>query len=85
VTVDDAEIEPARAAVARLDGIHLCPEGAATLVAYGKAIARGLIAPEDRAVLFNCASGLKYAMPPVTERITRSQPLDYARLVARGG
>lgn len=83
VTVDDAEIEPARAGMARVDGIHLCPEGAATLVAYGKALARGLIAPQDRAVLFNCASGLKYAMPPVTERIERNKPIDYAQLVSQ--
>jgi len=81
VTVADDEVEPARAAMARQDGIHLCPEGAATLVAYGKALARGLIAPEDRAVLFNCASGLKYAMPQVTARIDRRQRIDYARLV----
>lgn len=82
VTVTDDEIEPARAAMARQDGIHLCPEGAATLVAYGKALERGLIAPEDRAILFNCASGLKYAMPRVTERIARAKPIDYAALVA---
>jgi threonine synthase len=82
ITVADDEIEPARAAMAREDGIHLCPEGAATLVAYGRALARGLIAPDDRAILFNCASGLKYAMPPVTTRLSRHGPIDYARLTA---
>ena len=73
--------EPARAEMARLDGIHLCPEGAATMVAYGKALKRGLIAAGDRAVLFNCASGLKYAMPPVAARLDRHQPIDYAAIL----
>jgi threonine synthase len=82
VTVDDDEVEPARARMAALDGVHLCPEGAATYIGYAKALQRGLIKPDDRAVLFNCASGLKYAMPPVTMRIDRHQPIDYATLVA---
>jgi threonine synthase len=81
VMVHDDEVEPARAQMARLDGIHLCPEGAATLVAYGKALARGQLRREDHAVLFNCASGLKYAMPPVTRRLDRTGPIDWAALV----
>jgi len=81
VTVEDQEVEPARAEMARLDGIHLCPEGAATMVAYGKALKRGLIGANDRAVLFNCASGLKYAMPPVAARLDRHQPIDFAAIV----
>ena len=81
VTVEDDEVEPARADMARHDGIHLCPEGAATLVAYQKALDRGLIRPDARAILFNCASGLKYAMPPVTERLDRKGPIDYAKIV----
>ena len=81
VTVEDSEVEPARMQMAGLDGIHLCPEGAATLVAYEKALRRGLIGKDDRAVLFNCATGLKYAMPPVTTRLDRRQPVDYARIV----
>ena len=81
ITVEDDEVEPARARMAALDGIHLCPEGAATFVAYEKALRQGRIRPGDRAVLFNCASGLKYAMPPVTAKLDRLQPIDYARLV----
>lgn len=81
ITIEDDEVEPARAEMARHDGIHLCPEGAATLVAYRKALDRGLIRPDNRSILFNCASGLKYAMPPVTERLDRHAPIDYARIV----
>jgi threonine synthase len=81
VTIDDAEVEPARAAMAATEGIHLCPEGAATLVAYRKALADGRVGHADRVVLFNCASGLKYPMPAVTRRLDRHAPIDYAELV----
>lgn len=81
ITIEDDEVEPARMEMAARDGVHLCPEGAATFVAYRKALKRGQIRPEDRAVLFNCASGLKYAMPPVTAKLDRLQPIDYAELV----
>jgi threonine synthase len=83
VMVRDEKVEAARAQMAKLDGIHLCPEGAATLVAYGKALAQGRLRREDRAVLFNCASGLKYAMPPVTCRLDRKGPIDWNALVPR--
>ncbi|HZS82736.1 MAG TPA: threonine synthase [Stellaceae bacterium] len=80
IAVDDDEVEPARAALAQSDGIHLCPEGAATLAAYQKALAEGRIGRGDRVVLFNCATGLKYPMPPVTRRLDRHQPIDYTAL-----
>jgi threonine synthase len=84
IAVDDADVEPARADMARRDGIHLSPEGAATLVAYRAALERGLVRRDERAVLFNCASGLKYPMPPVTRRLDRFAPIDYAALLAEG-
>ena len=84
VTVDDDEVEPARAEIARDDGIHLCPEGAATLVAYRKALQRRLISTEDRVVLFNCATGLKYPLPTVERRLDRTQPIDYAAIISAG-
>jgi threonine synthase len=80
ITVEDDEVEPARSDIARADGIHLCPEGAATLVAWRKALARGLIKPSDSAVLFNCATGLKYPLPTVSRSLDRTKPIDYAVL-----
>jgi len=74
LAVSDAEIESARAHVEAADGLLLGPEGAATYAAYLAAARSGRIAPTDRAVLFNCASGLKYPMPPVTQRMDLSQP-----------
>ena len=81
IAIDDADVEPARAAMAKRDGIHLCPEGAATLVAYEHALARRLIDKRDRVVLFNTASGLKYPMPLVTARLDRNAAIDY-RIIA---
>ena len=63
--VEDEAILAARDEVGRREGILLCPEGAATYAAYEKELASGRIGPDERAVLFNCASGLKYDLPPV--------------------
>ena len=45
---------------ARVEGIFAAPEGAASLVAYRKLRARGFFSAEDKVVLFNTGSGLKY-------------------------
>ncbi len=80
IAVPDAEIEASRAEVAAEEGMHLCPEGAATYAAYKTALADGRIGADESAVLFNCGSGLKYPMPPVTRRINKGEPIDYAAL-----
>jgi len=64
--------------VAREDGLLLCPEGAATVEAYRRALAEGLVSADDRVVLFNCASGLKYPMAPADRTIGRDGPVDWA-------
>lgn len=38
----------------------LCPEGAAAIVAAKKLLQRGWIHPDERVVIFNTGSGLKY-------------------------
>jgi threonine synthase len=63
MAVPDAEILAARDRTATEDGLLLCPEGAATLAACARAREQGLVGPDDRVVLFNCASGLKYPLP----------------------
>ncbi len=62
IAVEDAEIEAARRECAERQGIHLCPEGAATFAAYRRSLEEQRIAPKDRVLLFNGASALKY--PP---------------------
>ncbi len=78
--VDDAEIDLARAEVARREGVLLCPEGAATYAAYKKELASGRVAPGETAVLFNCATGLKYPMPPVGRHLDHRGEIDYGQL-----
>ena len=80
MAVSDEAILEAQAEAARSEGLLLCPEGAATLAAYLQALADGRVEPGDTAVLFNCATGLKYPMPPVTRRLDRHQPIDYTAL-----
>ena len=63
MAVEEEEIFAARAQIAGDDGLLLCPEGAATAAAYTKARVAGLVSASDRAILFNCGNGLKYAMP----------------------
>jgi threonine synthase len=56
----DAEIMEAFRHWARVEGIFAAPEGAASLVAYRKLRASGFFSADDKVVLFNTGSGLKY-------------------------
>jgi len=78
IAVTEAEIEAARVACGRDDGLLLCPEGAATLAAAKAAIADGRLEPDADIVLFNCGSGLKYDMPDASARLDKDPPIDYA-------
>jgi threonine synthase len=80
IAVSDEAITAALDEVARRDGLLLCPEGAATFAAYRQSLADGRIARHERAVLFNCATGLKYPLPPVHRTLDRSKPIDFAAL-----
>jgi threonine synthase len=80
IAVDDESIMAARDEVAAKDGLLLCPEGAATFAAYQQSLASGRIGSADTVMLFNCASGLKYPLPPAEARIDLAEPLDYSRL-----
>jgi threonine synthase len=78
IAVSDDKIDAARTQVAAADGLLLSPEGAATYAAYLQAADSGRIGATDQVVLFNCASGLKYPMPPVTARLDVTQPFPAA-------
>jgi threonine synthase len=60
IAATDAEILEAARHWARVEGIFAAPEGAASLVAYQKLLAREFFSPDDTIVLFNTGSGLKY-------------------------
>jgi threonine synthase len=80
VAISDAALSRAVEEAATQDGLLLCPETGATLAAYEKARADGRVSAEERVVLFNCASGLKYPMQDRSKRIDRHAPIDLAGL-----
>jgi threonine synthase len=77
--VSDEEILAARDRIAAEDGLLMCPEGAATAAALARALADGRVGADERVVLWNCATGLKYPLPPVTARLDKDAPFDPAR------
>src|SRR5689334_7620169 len=78
--VTDNAIAVAWQEVAAAEGLLLCPEGAATYAAYKQALAEGRVRPDERVVLFNCASGLKYPMPEAGTPLKLGDPLDWRAL-----
>jgi threonine synthase len=87
IAVDDAAIADAWQEVAHHEGLLLCPEGAATFAAYRQALVDGRVGPGERVVLFNCASGLKYPMPPAGVPLKLANTIDWQHLIgnSRGG
>ncbi len=80
MAVSDAAIVQAVDDAARQDGLLLCPEGGATLAAWRAAVDRGVISPDERAVLFNCATGLKYPLADQSRTLDKDGPIDWASL-----
>lgn len=60
VAVSDTAILEAQKKIGKMEGIFPAPEGAATLAAVSSLVKDGWIRPEERVVLFNTGSGLKY-------------------------
>jgi threonine synthase len=67
VAVDDKEILNAETLIASKEGTFVCPEGAATLSAAIKLVKDGWIKSDERVVLLNTGSGLKYPETVQTE------------------
>ncbi|GAA0670685.1 threonine synthase [Sphingomonas insulae] len=78
--VGDPAILKAVDDAARRDGLLLCPEGGATLAAYREALRTGEVDEDERVVLFNCATGLKYPMPAAPQTLDRHAAIDFAAL-----
>ncbi len=79
MALPDDEIMAVRNQIAAEEGFLLCPEGAATAAAYKKALADGLISEDDTAVLYNCATGLKYPLDPVANHLDKDKEIDYSQ------
>jgi threonine synthase len=60
VTVDDAEMIAATRKVGAAEGLFVAPEGAACFVAAQKLLGEGKIGGDERVVIFNTGSGIKY-------------------------
>ncbi len=61
IAVSDQDMMEAANLVGRTQGIFVCPEGAATLVAFQRLRELGWISDDETVVLFNTGTGLKYA------------------------
>jgi threonine synthase len=60
VAVSDAAIIDSQKHLAKMEGIFAAPEGAATLAALQELIRQNWVLPDERIILFNTGSGLKY-------------------------
>ncbi len=80
IAVTDESIAAGLEEVAREEGFLMCPEGAATYAAYKQSLADGRVKKTEQAVLFNCATGLKYPLPPIHRALDRHKPIDFAAL-----
>jgi len=63
IAVSETEIVRSWQSLATREGILMCPEGAATHAAWKRMTDAGELARDAQAVLFNCATGLKYSLP----------------------
>jgi threonine synthase len=73
ISVNDREILETQRTLARMEGVLVCPEGAATLAAAQQLRAQGWIAREERVLAINTGTGLKYPdvpypLPPLLDR-----------------
>ena len=80
VGVGDPAILAAVDDCATKDGLLLCPEGGATLAAYRQALRDDEVDEDERVVLFNCATGLKYPMPEAPAWLDRHGEIDLGAL-----
>jgi threonine synthase len=60
LAVSDADMIASMKEIGRLEGISAAPEGGAAVHAVRLLVARGLIAADDRVVIFNTGGALKY-------------------------
>ncbi|GAA3261088.1 hypothetical protein GCM10020258_24110 [Sphingomonas yabuuchiae] len=80
LAVGDPAILKAVEDCAKKDGLLLCPEGGATLAAYNQAVRDNLVDEDERVVLFNCATGLKYPMPEAGQWLDKNGAIDLGAL-----
>ncbi|MDY0052294.1 MAG: pyridoxal-phosphate dependent enzyme, partial [Aliarcobacter sp.] len=60
IAVDDEDILKYQELIAKEEGLFICPEGAATLAAAHKLYKTGWLKKNEKVLLLNTGSGLKY-------------------------
>ena len=60
IAVSDRELIDAGIELASEEGLFVAPEGSACIAALGKLLQSGFLKPEERIVIYNTGSGLKY-------------------------
>ena len=60
LTIDDEEMIRITREVGRREGIFVAPEGAACFAALRSLVSDGTVKPDERVVIFNTGSGIKY-------------------------
>ncbi len=60
VALPDCELIEAMRLCGRLEGLFLCPEGAACVPALRRLTREGWVKPDEKVVIFNTGTGLKY-------------------------
>ena len=70
------------AQISKAEGLFVCPEGAATMSALKRMLAEGSVDKDERVVLFNTGSGLKYTDLFKVEApvVDPTKPFDYSSL-----
>ncbi|HTE21298.1 MAG TPA: pyridoxal-phosphate dependent enzyme, partial [Armatimonadota bacterium] len=82
VTVSDAEIDAGTRLIAGQEGLFVCPEGGAVVAGLRKLVESGWVSADERVVLFNTGTGLKYpeCFPVDLPVLDPDGPIDYAGL-----
>jgi threonine synthase len=60
IAVSDQALMEAAGEISRMEGVFAAPEGGATLAALHQLLANGMVKEEERIVLFNTGTGIKY-------------------------
>jgi threonine synthase len=82
VAVPEQQIAPWMKKAISFEGLSICPETAACLVALESLLARGTIRPDERVVIFNTGAVQKYpeAVQESLPLLDISQPVDWSRI-----
>jgi threonine synthase len=82
VAAEEHRIAPTQRSASALEGIAFCPETAACLVALAQLVQDGRVQPDERVVVFNTASAVKYqdTVAPDLPHLSVGSDIDYDRL-----